>query len=465
MKNSKNFKLILMVLICVLVILVGFVGIYLKDTNAYKNILPEYELASDIKGSTVLELEVDDSAETIYYDKDGKEVDATTITEENEDDYTKEEKLINEKENLTVTNYKKVVDIMKERLNFLQTDQYRLDLDEKTGKIVLTFEDAYPDDIKSFLQMEGKFELVDSNTEDVILDHTNFNSADTTYAALSNGMSYAVYINIKLNDSGVERINNIDSYKTTVTESADEESEEGEKAEETVTVNNFKIMFDGEEIAEVSYDDMLLTGKTLRITTADNLTSDSDINSELNTNTVVTKLATIGKMPVIYNLVAEEYVQSDAIDYVQFIVIGIIAICAIISIYFIIRYKSKGILAVIAFAANISLFLILIRITGIQISLNGFAGILGLIVLNTILVSNILKCIKENDKTFSENIKNAYLKTINAFVVMLIVFAVFAFSSMTVINTMGLLVFWGWLVTILGNLILTVPMLSIASKK
>jgi hypothetical protein len=39
-------------------------------------------------------------------------------------------------------------------------------------------------------------------------------------------------------------------------------------------------------------------------------------------------------------------------------------------------------------------------------------------------------------------------------------FAVFAFSSMTVINSMGLLVFWGWIVIMLGNLILTVPMLN-----
>ena len=57
------------------------------------------------------------------------------------------------------------------------------------------------------------------------------------------------------------------------------------------------------------------------------------------------------------------------------------------------------------------------------------------------------------------------LKTINAFVIVLIIFAVFSFSAMTVISSMGLLMFWGWFVTILGNLILTVPMLCIANKK
>lgn len=452
MKKSKIVNLILMILICVLIILVGFVGIYSKKLNAYKNNLPEYELASDLKGSTVLEFEVSDETEKVYYDKDGNKVDSSTVTDENKDDYTEEEKAINPEENLTVQNYKKVIQIMKERLKFLQTDQYKLDLDEKTGKIVLTFEDDYPDDIKSILPMEGKFELVDSNTEDVIISYTDFTSIEATYASLEEG--YTTYINVKLNSSGIDKINNIDKYKTTT----DSESEE-------TTTTKLKVMFDDDKVAEVSYDDILLTGKTLRIITAEKLTSNSSINSTMNTNTVVSKLATMGKMPVVYKITAEEYVKSDVADYARYILIEIAVICVAISLYFIIRYKLNGLLAIIAFAANISLFLILIRLTKIQISLNGFAGILGLITLNTILVNNILKDIKNIDKTFSENVKSAYLKSIDAFVIVLIIFAVFSFSAMTVINSMGLLIFWGWVVSLLGNLILTVPMLCIANKK
>lgn len=452
MKKNKIMKLTLMILICILIILVGFIGVYSKKLNSYKNNLPEYELASDLKGSTVLEFEIDDGTEKVYYDKDGNKVDSSTVTDENKDDYTEEEKAINPEENLTAQNYKQVVKIMKERLKFLKTDQYEIDLDEKTGKIVLTFEDAYPDDIKSILPMEGKLELVDSNTSDVIINYADFNSAEATYASVEEG--YTTYINLKLNSSGIDKINNIDKYKTTT------DSESGE-----TTTNKLKLMFDDDEVAEVSYDNILLTGKTLRITTSEKITSNSSINSKMNTNTVVSKLATMGKMPIVYKLSAEEYVKSDVANYVIYFIITIVAICGIISVYFIIRYKLNGLLSVIAFAANISLFLILIRLTKIQISLNGFDGMLGLITLNTILVNNILKNIKNIDKTFSENIKSAYLKTINAFVIVLIIFAVFSFSEMTVISSMGLLIFWGWLVTIFGNLILTVPMLCIANKK
>lgn len=457
MKKSKTLKLVLIILICLLISLIGFVGIYMKNGNMYKNMLPEYKFASDLTGTTVIEFEVDNSNKTIYYDKDGKEVDSSVVTEENKSEYTTKEIPVNVEENLKAANYKKVVEIMKKRLEFLQANQYKMDLNEKTGKIVLSFEDDYPDDIKSILPMEGKLELIDLNTQDVILSYNDFNSAEATYAALDNG-SYVTYINLKLNNSGIEKINNIDNYKNAT-------SDENKENEEEKDENKFKIMFDKDEIAEVSYDDILLNSKMLRITTATNLTSDSSINSELNTNTIISKIATMGKLPVVYNVTAEEYIQSDMKDMVYDIALILTLLCIVISIYFIIRYKLKGIIAVFAFAANISIFLILIRLTNIQISLNGFAGILGLITLNTLLVNNILKNIKVNENIFSENIKNAYIKTIDAFVIMLIIFVVFAFSSMTVINTMGLLVFWGWLVIILGNLGLTVPILSIIDKK
>ena len=138
---------------------------------------------------------------------------------------------------------------------------------------------------------------------------------------------------------------------------------------------------------------------------------------------------------------------------------------AILFVIYIVKYKINGLLAVITFITNTAIFLILIRVTDIKISLNSFAGIAGIIVLNAILVNNILKTIKENNAIFSENIKKAYIKTIDSFIIMLIIFVIFAFSGMTVINVVGLLIFWGWVVTLLGNLILTVPILDVVNNK
>lgn len=458
MKNRRNLKMVLMILICIVISLVGLIGIYSKNANIYSNKLPRYQLASDLKGETILELEVDNSTNTVYYDAEGKGVDSSEVTEENENQYTSKEEKVNQDENLTTENYEQTLQILKERLKFLKVDQYKVDLDKNTGKIVLSFEDQYPEDIESILPMEGKLELIDSKTSDVIITNEDIKSAEATYAATTganNTNTYEIYMNLKLNDSGIEKINHIEGYKN----STDDNGE--------VTTNNFKVEFDKDELKEVSYDNMLLTGKTLRITLASDLTSNSTINSELNTASVVAKLVSIGRTPVVYHITAEEYVNANNVDE---IVTGMMIISAIllvmIAIYFIIKYKLNGLLATIATITNIALFLILIRLTNISISLNSFAGMIGLIIMNAYLVSNLLKAIKNNtDKTIAENVKTAYWKTIDVITITLILFVVFAFSGMTVINSMGLFFFWGWIVVLLGNLLFTVPMLAIRNSK
>ncbi len=460
MKTRKKLSLALMVLICVLIILVGFVGIYTKDANKYSNIIPNYKLASDLKGATILELKVSDAQKTVYHDADGNKVDESKVTDENEKDYTKEEVNVNIEDNLTEENYKKTLEIFKKRLKFLQVDQYSMDLDSKTGKIVLTFDDDYPDDVQNILPMEGKLEIIDSNTLDVILDYANVKSSEANFVQTEDG--YTVYMDLKLTDDGIEKIKDIDKYKVTETEKKDEESEESKKD----TANKLKVEFDSEEIEEVSFDDISLNKNILRITILKNSTNTSSVNSKMNTMTVVSKLANIGKTPVVYTIGAEEYAKT-AInkDDIYSLAIYSVVIIALIGIYLIVRFKCNGILAVLGMIANISVTTILARITNITISLNSFAAVIGLIVLNTYLVSNILKEIQNKEKTFGQNIKSAYLKSIDLIVISLILFAVFAFNSMTIISSMGLLLFWGWLVVMLGNLLLTVPMLKIGGKE
>ena len=453
MKNSKKLKLILEILICVLLILIGVVGVYTKSSNMYKNKLPHtYTLASDINGATVIVLTPDDSIETIYYDKDGNEVDSSKVTDKNKKDYTTKEIPVNDKENLNFDNYKACLEIMKERLELLDADQYQINLDEKTGTILLTVEDDYMQDIESFLPREAKMQFMDSVSEKVIIDSSDFKSAEASYSSLT--LETRTYINLKLKDSAIEKIKNIDSYKSI-------KNVEGKEPEESKVL----VVFDGETLSEVSYNDLLLNGKTLRITTGSGLTSETDINSQMNINTIASKLATIGKMPVIYTITTEEFVKNDLNNMCNYGVIALIAICIVVSIILVVKYKTKGLLGVLGFVTNISIFLIVIRLTNIKISLNGFAGMVGLIVLNMILIKNILKCTSNKEKVFSENIRDAYLKSLDAIVIMLIILIVFAFSAMTVINEVGLLLFWGWIVAVIGNLIFTVPMLSIIANR
>ena len=266
-------------------------------------------------------------------------------------------------------------------------------------------------------------------------------------------------MDIKLTKDGADKIKNIDTYKNV--KNNDQTSEQASD-----TANKFKVEFDKEKIEEVSYDDIILTGNTLRITIGSKLTNTTTVNSKLNTASVVSKLATIGKTPVVYKISAEEYentsVNSNLLLYTKIVLAVIVAV---VIIYLVVKFKVNGILAILPMLANISLFTILIRITGISISLNSIAGIAALLIVNIYLVLNILNEIKNEEKTFGSNLKTAYLKSLDMIIIRLIIFAVFAFNSAATLSAMGLLLFWGWLVVTFGNLLLTVPTLKIGGKE
>lgn len=453
MNTNKKLKLLLIVLVCILVILIGFFGIYKREGNAYKNLVPDFLLSSDLKGSTTLELEVDKSTNKEYYDKDGNKVDSSTVTDENKDEYTEKEVPVNDEEQLNQENYEKVVKIIEKRLKFLSTDQYRIDLDKTSGKIIITFEDEYADDIKSIVPLEGSLELIDETTEDVVLNYADFKSAEATYASLDEG--YTIYLNLKLNDNGIEKIKNIDKYKNTK-----ETTEEGEES----TESKLKVMFDTDQVASVSYDDILLTGSTLRITTGSNVTNTSTLQSQMNMNTVVAKLASIGKMPVVYKLTAEEFITpSQNVDYVVYGIYAFIVICVICAIIFILKYKINAIFMLLSFIANVAATSLIIKLTKVSISINILPAITAFFILNIVLIKNILQNIKE-ENNISKAFKNGFLKTLDLFVITLIIFIVFAFTNMAVLNSLGLLLFWGWLNTIISNFIFALPMLYLTNN-
>ena len=86
-----------------------------------------------------------------------------------------------------------------------------------------------------------------------------------------------------------------------------------------------------------------------------------------------------------------------------------------------------------------------------------------------------ITCIYPEDMSVLENklidtltdiaIQKFTSEEIDLIVILAIILVVFAFSSMSVINAMGLFMFWGWIVTVLGNLIFTIPYLYIIKDK
>ena len=99
MKTEQKLKVAFVILLIILISLISFGGIFIKQTKFVNNILPDYSWGTDLTGSRVIGITVSNSTNTVIYDKDGN-----VVEEEGKDTTTKEEP-INPEEILTKENY------------------------------------------------------------------------------------------------------------------------------------------------------------------------------------------------------------------------------------------------------------------------------------------------------------------------------------------------------------------------
>lgn len=160
MKASKGLKIALILLIIVLISLISFGGIYIKDKNIVNNIMPEYILGMDLKGERVVHLKVDDSK---------KATEETTQEEQENTEETAEEekKLVNDPSVLTAENFELAKKIIEKRLAAAGVTDYIIRQDNENGDIFLQLnEEDRTDTVVSYLSSQGKFQIIDEQTKE-----------------------------------------------------------------------------------------------------------------------------------------------------------------------------------------------------------------------------------------------------------------------------------------------------------
>ena len=190
---EKKLKVVLIVLVMVLISLVGFGGIYLKNKVTYNNVLPSYELGANLTGSRITTLIVDNGTEEVIYDKDGNIVDKIPEGED-EKAYTKENIPVNGEEIKNTENYKKTKKIMEDRLKSLGVPNYVVRVNEENGTISVELEDN--DDtntILSYLLESGNFEMIDSESKEELMTNDDIETAKVFYNQGSKGRSYSIF--------------------------------------------------------------------------------------------------------------------------------------------------------------------------------------------------------------------------------------------------------------------------------
>lgn len=459
----KKIKTLTIVLAIVLITMIGFCGIYTQVQNRMENQVKDYTYAMDLKGSRNVRLTINKENKTIIKDAEGnivKDAETENLTDEQiaEKGYSKEETPYNKEEVKTIENYKATKKIIEERLKKLEVDNYIIKVDESTGDILLELtEDDKTDSVISNLTSAGKFEIVDTQTQELLLSNKDIKTAKVMYGT-GDGTSTtgtSVYLEIEFNKEGSKKLEEISNKYITTEEEKNkenaEETTEEKKDEKTITMN-----IDDSEIMSTSFDEPIRTGK-LQLSVGTAATDNDTLQDYINRATSMATVLDKGNMPIKYDLKENQYKLSDITQKdKQMIIYVALAVIVLALIVIMIKYKGTGILGAISYIGFIALYLLILRYTNVVISIEGIFGIGMILVLNYIFLYQLLA--KENKK----EVYKKYFITILPIIIMVIAFC---FIKWIPIASFGMVMFWGILLIAIYNAIVTNNLLKIKEGK
>lgn len=469
----KKIKTLTIVLAIILVTMVAFLGVYVPVQNRMENKVKEYSYTMELEGARNIRLEVDKSNKIIIKDSEGNPVeDSENLTDEEitEKGYIKEEIPYNEQEVLNRENYKKSKEIIEKRLKQSNIEEYIIKVDEETGEMILEIpENDLTDSIVNTIVTVGKFEIIDSETKEVLMDNNDIKLANVMYGSDPTSATGGtnVYLNIEFTKEGAQKLENIsNTYVETVVESTNstEETTEGEKT----VKKEITMIIDDEEIMSTSFDEPVKTGK-LQLSLGNSTTDNKILQGYIEQASNMAAVLDTGNIPVKYIIDENQYIFSDITDrelnVVGYIILGLALLGLIVLI---IRYKLFGLLIAIAYIGLVSVFLLTIRYTNVNLSIQGITGIVIILVLNYIFLNKLLSKIykiKLNKTEFDSKLKEAYKECFMKIVPACIVAIAFCFMGWTPISSFGMVMFWGILLSAIYNILVTNALLKIKVSK
>ena len=471
----KKVKILTITLAIALISMIAFAGVYVTKQNRMEDKVKSYTYAMDLKGARTITLKVDTSKKTTIKDSEGKEVEnSSNLTDEqiSEKGYTKEETDYNSSDVLNVENYKKSKEIIEKRLKELKIDNYVTRLNEQTGEIMVEIpENSDTDNIVTNLGTTGKFEILDSETNEVLMDNNDIKLANVVYGSNSSSTTSSgtsIYLNIEFNKEGTKKLEDISGkyVKTsneTNTENTSESTDTSSSSEKKITMK-----IDDEEIMSTSFDEVIKTGR-LQLSIGSSSTDQKTLQTYVEqANNMATVLDT-GKTPVKYTVDENHYVLSDITENelktVEYAIMGIVLISLIVLV---VRYKLNGLLGAISYLGLASIFVLLIRYANVVLSLEGIFGIVVTLILNYVFINKLLAKLKEETLS-KETVKNKTQETYKQYFIKIIpiIIAViaFCFAGWEPISSFGMIMFWGIVLIAIYNIIITNNLLKIRASK
>lgn len=445
-KNKLSINLlgkILIVLVIILVSLLSFTGIYVKDKNTYKNFIPDYKFGVDLYGYRNIVVKVNDSTETKNYDEEGNLIKETTDEDKSKIAKTIEEP-VNSEESLTIDNYQAVEDTIIKRLNYLKVEGYQIKCDENTGRIYIEVpEDDNTDYIAQYCVTKGEFKILDNDTDEVLLSNADLKETKIQYSATSSGTT--VFLTIEFNKDAAEKLKNISN---TYVSSKDADGND--------TTKKIKMTIDDETVVSTYFEEEIHNGIIqLSIGTS---SDSSTLQTYFRQASNIAVLLNTNPMPLTYEIEINRFVHLDiTMQTIKMIAIISAIVFALMLVYMIIKYKKNGLMGAILNIGFVALLLLAIRYGNVTISNLGILAIALSTIIEYITIMKILNIYskKDNDKILKE--LKTFAKNYAIAIIPLIVLAVtFALIKWQELNSMGMVFFWGTLIMIIYNAIVIV---------
>ena len=432
MKAQKKLSILLIILLIILISIISFVGIFYQDKNQMVNIIPDYTLGTDLSGYRKIVLTVDESDES------------------NTEDILKYE------------NYVKSANVIKARLKSMKIEDYTVRCDEATGQIEITIpENDQTEYILSDITQKGVFEIRNTANNEVLMNNDDIRNVEVNAVPSSyNNDSSAVYMDINFNNSGSRKFRDITrDYQNIITnettaENTVNETASNEIAEETTEEDNtteIGLYIDGTSMMTTSFSQIIDNG-VMSLSLGSSSSADQTKILTYQAESLSAILEN-DAMPIQYSVSGNIYISSPIEQNTINILIGIsICIEIIMLIALIIKYRVKGVIASFCSVGFIALYLLILRYTNVVITLEGMFAIALVFVINYIFNIMILNRLQNNmEKTFTKAITKFSL----SMVPILILAVVCCFSSWMSLFSFGMIVFWGLVVSVIYNLLIT----------
>lgn len=447
-QNNKTLKLlgkISVVVIILLLSLISFAGIYVKDKNAMKNVIPEYKLGTDLYGARNILVKVDDSTTTKKYDSNGNLVENSSDKDENNENITEVEEKVNPDELRTAENYETVKNIIEARLKYMNVEDYLLRFDESTGNISLEVpENSSTDYIAQYTITKGEFKIVDNDTSEVLLSNADLKEAKVQYSTSTSGTT--VYLTIEFNKDAVEKLKNISNTYISSTD-----------AEGKTTTKKIKMTLDDSTIISTYFQEEISTG-IIQLSMGTS-TNTSEIQSNIQSASNMAVLLNTDPMPLTYTMETNRFVYSDiTAETLKIVIVGLCIIALIMAICMVIKFKKNGLMGVIADIGFTAVLLLAIRYGNVEISLAGIFAIAIAVIVEYIVTGLILNeySKKYEEEILIKNIKHLMGRIAICLVPFVVMAVTFALISWEEIASIGMILFWAIIIMIIYNTLMLV---------